>query len=248
MSHPNVIKSGIWSTILCLCIALFATSCNEEDEITPITITIDDAAELVAYSLANRTYGAINDLNYVAEEVLELVGCNETESNDRTVSDSSTEGEITVSYTISELYSKNCEVGEIINYSFETDQVLTSVRYDIEQAISGAWTIEGVQENSTTFIYTGPYSRSGLWTYNLRDNHTDDVSYTSSFTNLVYDINSERITGGTSMFTLVGESTVYENYSYAGDIAFEGEDISIITFSTGEQYELNLETGEITEI
>jgi len=45
-----------------------------------------------------------------------------------------------------------------------------------------------------------------------------------------------------------GTSTVYESYSYEGNIEFQGNDISIITFQSGEQYELNLETGEVTRI
>jgi len=45
-----------------------------------------------------------------------------------------------------------------------------------------------------------------------------------------------------------GTSTLYDSYSYEGDIEFQGSDISIITFQTGEQYELNLETGTVTRI
>ena len=45
-----------------------------------------------------------------------------------------------------------------------------------------------------------------------------------------------------------GTSTVYIPYSYEGIIEFQGSNISIITFQTGEQYELNLETGTVTRI
>jgi len=56
------------------------------------------------------------------------------------------------------------------------------------------------------------------------------------------DPSDGRITGGTATFMMNGTSTVYDSYSYEGNIEFQGSDISIITFQTGEQYELNLET------
>jgi len=45
-----------------------------------------------------------------------------------------------------------------------------------------------------------------------------------------------------------GTSTVYDSYFYEGNIEFQESDISIITFQTGEQFELNLETGTVTRI
>ena len=57
-----------------------------------------------------------------------------------------------------------------------------------------------------------------------------------------------RITGGTATFMMNDTSTVYDSYYYEGNIEFQGSDISIITFQTGEQYELNLETGTVTRI
>ncbi len=247
MKIPNFLNSTFGLMILLVAITVTATSCDEEDE-TTILISVDDAAELVAFSLANRTYGGIYNLNYVADEVLELVDCNESQTNDRTVSDTSRDGEISVMYDITEEYSKTCEVTETVLYSFAQNQLLNSVRYDLDQAINGSWSIDGVQEGSAEITYNGPYNRSGSWTYNQEDNHTDDITYSSTFIDITYDPNSERITGGTSTFTLDGTSTVYESFSYAGDVVFLGSDISVITFQSGEQYELNLETGEVTEL
>lgn len=248
MKNLSFPKSNIWFMMALLAVTFMTTSCSDAAAVDPIVITVDDAAELVAFSIANQTYGAVNNLNYVAEEVLELVDCNETQTNDRTVSDTSSDGERAISYEISEEYSKTCDGGETVNYSFEADQSFTSIRYNHEQSVSGAWSIEGVQDGATEVIYNGPYNRTGQWTYNLREHHTDHVSYTSALVNLAYEVASERIIGGTSTFTLDGTSTVYESYSYAGDIEFLGSDQSIITFQTGEQYELDLETGEINPI
>lgn len=230
--------------LLSLCFLL--TSCNEDEDL--IIVTVDDAAELVAFSLANRTYGTIYNLNAITEDIVASVACNESQTDDRTILDTSSDREVSITYTISESYSKSCETEEIITYSFTSDQSLTSIRYDLEEKVSGTWSIEGFQEHSTQLMYNGPYSRSGLWTYNLEEDHTDDVNFTNTFIDLIYENDLDRIISGMSTFSLEGTSTVYEPYSYEGEVEFLGGDISIITFSTGEKYELNLATGEITSI
>lgn len=225
---------------------LLTTSCEEDNN--TLVITVDDAAELVAFSMANRTYGAVNDLNYVAEAVIDLINCGESETNNRTLSEDGPAENISVTSEFTESYSRACEGEEIITYNFTADQLLTSVRFDLDQQITGDWTVAGVQENAVQYTYNGPYSRNGSWTYNLKENHTDEVIYSTNFIEVTYDPSSERITGGTATFTLDGTSTVHEPYSYSGDVAFSGSDLALITFATGEQYELNLETGDITPI
>jgi hypothetical protein len=53
---------------------------------------------------------------------------------------------------------------------------------------------------------------------------------------------------GTSTFSIVGNSTVYEPFSYEGSVVYLEDNISIATFSSGEQYEIDLNTGEVTPL
>ncbi len=252
MKKQRFLKSNLWLVIALFAITYTMTSCSDDDSSDEVSdtviITVDDAAELVAFSIANRTYGLVDNLDYVVDEVLELIDCNESQSTVRTESEVSNDGKITVMYTISENYSQTCGSEEVVTYSFNIEQVVMSERYDTDQIINGSWTIRGVQDGSTQLTYDGPYSRSGTWTYNQEDNHTDNVTYTSVLNNVTADPETGRITSGTATFSLNGTSTVYEPFSYEGDIEFLGSDLSIITFGTGEQYELNLETGQITPI
>ena len=249
MKKQNLHNKNLWLMMMAFFIIIFTTSsCSDDDQSEQVAITIDDAAELVAFSVANRTYGAVNNLNYVANNILVLVGCNESESNTRTVNEMSVDGEIAVTYDISENYSKTCSMEEIVNYSFNADQILTSPRLDLDQDLNGSWTIGGVQTGSMELTYNGTYSRSGLWTYILDDNHTDNVTFSSMLSNLKADPLDGRITGGMATFMMTGTSTVHDSYSYQGEIEFQGSDISMITFQTGERYELNLETGEVIRI
>lgn len=234
-----------------LLIALLGTSCGDDDnnEDDTLVITVDDAAEYVAASMALATYGAVYNMDYVADQITELVDCNESESDNRTDTETSSNGEIMVNLTISESYSRICEGdSETINYNFNADQTTTSERLDSDTEILGAWTITGAESTATAFNYNGNYSRGGEWTYNLEDNHTDNVTSSFTYTNVKANKDDNIIFEGTSTFSLIGNSTVYEPFSYEGDIEFQSDNKCIATFSTGERYEINLNTGDVTPL
>ena len=224
-------------------------SCGDDDGEEPLVITVDSAAEYVAASMAVATYGAVYNMNYVSDEIIERIDCNESQSEVRTDSETSSNGEIMAMFTISESYSLVCsENTEVINYNFNADQTTTSERLDSDGQILGAWAIGGAEAESSTLIYDGNYTRTSEWTYNLEDNHTDDVTTSFVYNEVKANKDDNIIFEGTSTFSLIGNSTVYEPFSYEGDIVFQANNISIATFSTGEQYEIDLNTGEVTPL
>lgn len=228
--------------------AVMCVSCGDDDaNDDSVVITVDDAAEYIAASMAVATYGAVYNMDYVAEQIIEQINCNESESDTRTVNETSRNGEITISLTIAENYSRTCsEDSEVINYSFNADQTTTSERLDSDTEILGAWTIGGVETTSNDYVYNGNYSRGGDWTYNLEDNHTDEVISSFVYADVKANKSDNIIFDGTSTFSLVGNSTVYEPFSYEGDIVFQADNTCIATFSTGERYEIDLNTGQVT--
>ncbi len=222
-------------------------SCGDDDNIEdPLTITVDDAAEYVAASMAIATYGAVYNMDYVAEQIVELIDCNESESDTRTNNETSSGGSINLNSTITESYSRTCSDGtEVITYTFDVDQTTTSERLDSDTQILGSWTVGGAESSSSEYIYNGIYSRGGDWTYNLEDNHTDNVTNSFVYTDVKANKDDNIIFEGTSTFSLVGTSTVYEPFSYEGEVVFQADNICIATFSTGEQYEIDLNTGDV---
>ncbi|MEO1713310.1 MAG: hypothetical protein AAFU60_08245 [Bacteroidota bacterium] len=231
-------------------LAILFVACEEEEEMVElVTITVDDAAELVAASLAVNTYGAVNNMNYVSDQIIELIDCNESESDTRTDTETSAGGTITASFSISESYSRTCSgEEESITYDFSLDQTTTSDRLDTDHTIAGLWTITGAESSSSSLVYNGSYSRGGSWTYNLEDNHVDNT--TTSFVYSAVEANKDDgvIFAGTSTFLLAGTSTVYEPYNYEGDVVFQANNICVATFSSGEQYEIDLNTGDVTPL
>ncbi len=239
----NVKKTLLLSSILFLGLFIGCVNNNDEDQ----TITVDNAAEYVAASMAIATYGAVYNMDYVADQILNLVDCNESESQTRTNNETSNDGSINLTSTVTENYSRICSADgtEDIAYTFDIDQMTTSERLLTDNQVLGSWTISGVESASAAYNYNGIYSRGGDWTYNLEDNRIDNVINSFVYTNLKANKSDNVIFEGTATFTLVGSSTIYDPYSYEGDIVFQAGNICIATFSTGEKYQIDLNTGDI---
>lgn len=244
----KIMKQFKLKTLVFLVSISLIIGCSDDDD-NGVVITVDDAAELVAASMAVATYGAVNNMDYVSDQIVDILDCNEVESNNRIDTETSNNGEITVSYTISESYSLSCSGGEeTISYNFSADQTTTSDHLDTDHSINGDWIISGAEDVSTVIIYNGSYSRSGEWTYNNEDNHTDTTTTSFVYSNVKANKDDGIIFDGTSTFVLNGMSTVYEPYNYEGNIVFQADNICVATFSTGEQYEIDLNTGEVNPL
>lgn len=231
-----------------LAVLFLISSCSNDDD-GGLVITVDDAAEFVAASMAVSTYGAVSNMNYVSDEIVEILDCGESESETRVDSETSINGEVMVSFTISESYALNCEENrEQITYSFNSDQTTTSIRLDTDHGIDGNWVVEGAETTSSTLTYNGSYSRNGEWIYNREDNRMDTTNTSFEYNNVKANKDDGILFEGTSTFTISGSSTVFEPYDYEGNIVFQTGNICIATFSTGEQYEIDLNTGEVTPL
>lgn len=223
-------------------------ACNEEEE-DPLFITVDDAAEYVAASMALATYGAVNNMNYVSEQIVDVLDCSETQSQVRTDTEVSNIGNITVDYSISESYSLSCvDNQEAITYNFSVNQTTTSNPRDTDHNIEGDWLIDGAEESSNTLTYNGIYSRGGSWTYNNQDNRVDNTTTTFDYSDVKANKEDGIIFEGSSTFVMDGTSTIYDPYTYEGNVVFQANNICVATFSTGEQYEINLNTGDVTPL
>ncbi|GAB4402900.1 MAG: hypothetical protein OHK0053_27280 [Microscillaceae bacterium] len=240
-------------TIHLFLVVVFLTTlfvaCNNDDDDDVVIITVDDAAEYVAASLALATYGAVSNMNYVSDQIVELIDCGESESNSRTATETNSSGDITVNFTISENYSLSCVEGEeTITYDFTADQTTTSDPLDTDHNITGSWVVSGAESSSSVLTYNGSYSRGGNWTYNNEDNHVDNITTSFVYSNVKANKDDGVIFEGTSTFTTQGTSTIYEPYSYEGTVVFQSNNVCVMTFSTGEQYEVNLNTGDVTPL
>jgi hypothetical protein len=119
---------------------------------------------------------------------------------------------------------------------------------DTDHTIIGAWTISGAESSSTSLTYDGSYSRGGTWVYHNQDGRVDNSTTSFIYTNVRANKSDGIIFEGTSTFNINGSSSISEPYTYEGDIIFLADNTCIATFSTGEQYEIDLNTGEVTPL
>jgi len=237
------------NVLTALILSIIFTGCSDDDDNGGLVITVDDAAELVAVSMAVNTYGAVGYMDHVSNQIVDSLDCDESESEERSGNESSNLGDVMVSYTISESYALNCSGGqETASYTFAADQSTVSNPLNTEHTISGNWTVFGVESSSTELTYNGSYSQGGQWIYNNQDDRTDNTTTTFLYNNVKAGKEDGILFEGTSTFSLSGTSTIYDPYEYEGDIVFQADNICIATFSTGEQYEIDLNTGDVTPL
>ncbi|MDP5082128.1 MAG: hypothetical protein NWP87_05675, partial [Winogradskyella sp.] len=77
-------KKFKFKTLAILLSLALITSCSDDDDNNSAVITVDDAAELVAASMAVATYGAVNNMDYVSDQIVDILNCEESESDNRT--------------------------------------------------------------------------------------------------------------------------------------------------------------------
>ncbi|MEO1435624.1 MAG: hypothetical protein AAFV80_08825 [Bacteroidota bacterium] len=222
------------------------SSCSDDEEVL-LEMTVDDAAALIGFSMADQTYGAVNDLNYVAEDVIGRVACDETETLQWSYTDSGAIEDLFVSAEILESYTHLCGGEETLDYAYNADQIIFSDLYDLDHDIEGDWLIQGVQLGGNVLIYNGLYNRLGDWTYQFDSGHTEYVEYLSTLINIRYDRIAGKIVSGVSTFTIEGTSNDHQGYNYSGDLEFFSG-LAIITFSGGERFEIDLDTGNVTKL
>ena len=107
---------------------------------------------------------------------------------------------------------------------------------------------KGFESASDFLIYNGSYSRDGEWIFNTQDDRIDNNTTAFVYNNVKANKDDGQLFEGTSTFTISGTSTAFEPYAYEGTVVFLENNQCIATFSTGEQYEIDLNTGEVTPL
>ena len=219
------------------------SSCD--DDTVTIVITEERAAEIVATSLAYNTYGLASNVNYVSNQVSNLLNCNEQASNGGINTYVSNFGGVTSSYQFNEIYSKACSPEESINYSITAFQDIDAVFFSSQQDVSAVFAVSGLEDTSTNEIYNGSYHRDGNW-YSKTFHDSLDVVYNMNFDELRINKSTYRIVSGVSNFDLtIGYSETTDTILFHGTVTFIHESEAQIHFNDGNTYVLNLDTGAI---
>lgn len=222
------------------------TSCSDDEEPVVFVISEDDAAEFVAVVLSVNTYGFAANAIRLSEDVSNSLSCGTQLGDSGLISDTSIDGTVTYSYNFNESYSYVCDAnGGTVQYSFVADQELSTLRSDVDSDISGIWTLGNIDNSESSYSLAGIYKRSSD-----RDSKTDELPSAFIMTDLEFqgiavDKSSGYLVGGTADFILTGNQIGTTGQTFEGVIDFSDPEATLVIFTDGSTYVLNLLTGEI---
>lgn len=225
-------------------LAALAYACNTEEEATEeIELTEQDVAEVIAASLSEEDAGMMADVEKMTESISEECGYTYTES--LTDSDDSEDRSYSVDYDYS-LEVMCDEEGTFLrtDYSYTSYRDAELIRFDVSNSTESIWAFYHDADN---YKLEGSYAYEGVEAYKVRHNHSlsSDIDYSSS--NLIVDENGNFLKGTLAFSELVKINE--ETWEHSGSLEITEENIALLDVSGFEfLYEINLVTGEITEV
>ena len=235
-------------------LALLATfACNDDDESASVAVANDEAADMIATSVASNSGGLsliIDDTSLAtsANAGGRVQACGYSESADVTKSNKAG-ATITYNYDFHYDYAVTCT--NAIPSTFTTNATysgsLDGLRIATENAGKANLSVKTLDATFTYFTFNGSYDRSGSFESKVRNKNTSASTITINLTDVIVDKNTRTITGGTASIDIAGTVTGKGAFSYSGTITFKGNKIAELNIN-GTKYSVNLETGDVTAL
>ncbi len=226
------------------------TGCDEDDD--AVVVTEEDVVNVVAYALANTSYG----LNQFVADLVETAEAAEGEACGAAFSSEYVEvddvGLFTFRYESSTDYTISCDGSsgyDGLDLNFRSQGEYDAPEIFTEDSITVDARILQASADETVYVMDGDYRRVGE---SEAKYNSDLNSFTSTLvmtlTDIQFDTNTEDIFSGTAPFEITGMTFQdAQDFAYQGDITFQGGGLCTISIG-GATYELDLETGEFIKI
>lgn len=245
-------KNKAW---LFLSMFAFAVACQDDDE-PANSITSEEAAVIISSSLASNTSGVSfvsGKAADVTEDLLEnnsggrVAACGLSQNLD--LSGSSPDGATsTYSYDFSYKFKLNCnteseasDVSVDLSYSGEFDGPKLAAGHSGIAELD----LTGLEEAAADFLLNGLYKRSGTFE-NKELVKSGNGSVEITLEDVAIDKQTHQIISGTGAFTVSGNIPDKGDFSYTGDITFEGADGAAVNVN-GDKFAANLKNGEVSK-
>lgn len=242
-----------------LSVVLFLTvaACDEEGTTSSSLISTEEAADMVATTLAESSSG----LTVSVTEATATAASAELEpssggrknscgySESKSFSTVNRNGSvITFSYDFSYDYLVSCnDDNQPILLASEVyfDGSFDAPRLSSTHTGTGDLNVSALDETATTYRVNGSYSRSGSFESKIRNKNTSNSTVLVSIEEIIVD-GDNTITEGTATVNINGEVPGKGEFTYSASIEFEGGNEAKLTID-GTIYTINLESGEIDQ-
>jgi len=233
-----------------------AVSCKKTDNASAnITANVSsaDAADIVGASLSANSNGfaSIGDDVTVQSQIYfdAHLACGSTKT-DTLTKKSQAGAPVSYSYGLGYSYTLNC------NSSSLPDNITGKVNYSgnysgphITSANSGNLTfrLAGLTQVAPNYVFNGTFLRSGSFSSKADTSNHGSSNLSIEVKDLLFRKPARTIAGGTATFNLNGSVPKKGNFSFSGDLLFNGDGTAKLTVN-GAVYTVNLTTGEKTKI
>lgn len=248
-------------TTLILITLVGCDSTNSKDE---QSVSEEEAAEIVASSMATGSSGAVTDIETAIELAEESTNSNQVKAGSAMAASpldcgSSTDSTFTTHSTgvISHEYIKT------YNYFLECDESANPIQLDVSFTYNGEFDAPRLSSqnsgsgdlevtnlsSSELYLVNGSWQRNGQFASKIRNQTTRQATLQFDVFGVFVDKSSHQIESGTISFNIEGESssqTKEGSFSYEGTITFSGNGEAVIEIN-GSKYISNVESGEVEE-
>lgn len=237
---------------LAVILAIFTVSCKDDDS-TDAAISQDEAADEMAATISTDLVSMSENVGVMADNAegsssnarVESCGVSYSMSFDSSYTGVYLSFDNTTSYS----YSLACSNGtpSSLDFSFDTEGSRSSVRLSSEGETTASMSATGLDANSTYFTVSGDLERDATLTEKTGAKKTFTTVNSLSLSDFLVNKDTYEIEGGTASYLLSGESSTGGSFEYTASVTFNGDGTATINLDNSAVYEVNLETGQVTE-
>jgi hypothetical protein len=221
--------------------ALVFTSCSKKDEITE-SLTEGEAVEIIESALQSNVGGLTTNLEDVTEQLITAVTsgqlCDTLYTS--TIEKDQQGTQVQASYTSDLSYQMTCNIFDIpqtASFSVSTTAMYATPRIDSDDNGDFTGNVTGLEPSSSIVNIGGNYSSTGTQNLDFVEQKSISSAFEVDLTNLEMNKQNYMIESGTAVFSFTG-STADENFSYSGNITFNGNNTATIIIN-GTTYEID---------
>lgn len=230
-----------------LAIGMLSSCKKDNNDNSSTEVTVDDAADAVAGSVASETDGMSATVSTTTELAARVgvftttpsINCGQEYTTSYAASASNSG--YSYNYTGSTHYQLTCSDSLPSSFTFgqTMDGVYETPRMSSDDDVTGNWTLSGLEPSVANTSFSGSYVRNGSQVSKVRNQRSFTSTITITANNVTVNKSTYKITGGTASVSMNGTSSAGNTYTYEGSITFNGNDTATLTIN-GNTYTIDL--------
>ena len=227
---------------------IFAISCKKS-QIAAVTPTSDDAAILLAGSLANNNYGMTNlsmDIsNTASPSGNNILACGST-IIDSIVRKNTPGNAGSYNYKVkynNQVFCNNNSIPDYLINKANYNGNYQGPKLKVTSSGSTNYRVGGLTPTSTVHVINGEYKSTTNFKFRSDTTNSGTVNILIAAKDLILSKTNHTIQSGTAMVIITGNSTKKSMFTYNGNLSFNNAASATLKLN-GNEYSIDLLTGE----